>query len=200
MLRNLQPASRELSCCGTDMAVPVANFSRPSALGSGALLRSSQQASLARCARSFASSPRSQLTPSPPASPTDFKTATVIPSTSQVAPPPPVVPTATTTLPIAPLSPPPPPPPKGKKQTPYVRNFARTVLVAVVGAGTFVVWHSHDQRNPGEQLPHDPTLPTVVVLGNGWGSTAFLKQLDNEGYNVVRTPPCPVPRQARMHP
>lgn len=49
----------------------------------------------------------------------------------------------------------------------------------------FVVWHSYDQRHPGEQLPHDPSLPTVVVLGNGWGSTAFLKDLDNEGYNVV---------------
>ncbi|KAK4700042.1 NADH:quinone reductase (non-electrogenic), partial [Phenoliferia sp. Uapishka_3] len=58
-------------------------------------------------------------------------------------------------------------------------------LVGVLGAGTFVVWTSYEQRNPGEQLPHDPSLPNVVVLGNGWGSTAFLKQLDNEGYNVI---------------
>ena len=59
------------------------------------------------------------------------------------------------------------------------------MLVLVVGGATFVVWHSHDQRHPGDQLPHDPSLPTVVVLGNGWGSTAFLKGLENEGYNVV---------------
>ncbi|KAL8286527.1 hypothetical protein RQP46_004544 [Phenoliferia psychrophenolica] len=166
MLRNLQPASRSL-------------------------LRSSQQAAIARCARSFASSPRPQVTPSTPGSPSDFKASTAIPSTSQVAPPP-AVPTATTSLPIAPAAPAsssPPPPPKSKKQTHYVRNFARTILVGVLGAGTFVVWHSHEQRNPGEQLPHDPSLPTVVVLGNGWGSTAFLKQLDNEGYNVIVVSP-----------
>lgn len=40
-------------------------------------------------------------------------------------------------------------------------------------------------RHPGEQLPHDPSLPTVVVVGNGWASTAFLKELDNQDYNVV---------------
>lgn len=162
----------------------------------GALLRSSHQPTLSRCARSFASTPRARVTPATPASPADFKTATAIPSTSQVAPPPPVVPSATTVIPIAPLASPPPPPPKGKKPTHHVRNFARAVLVGVVGAGTFVVWHSHEQRNPGEQLPHDPSLPTVVVLGNGWGSTAFLKQLDNEGYNVVRYF-LPAPRRAR---
>lgn len=55
----------------------------------------------------------------------------------------------------------------------------------MIGTTTYIVWHAHEQRHPGDQLPHDPTLPTVVVLGNGWGSTAFLKQLDNEGYNVV---------------
>lgn len=60
--------------------------------------------------------------------------------------------------------------------------------MAVIGSGSFIVWYAHEQRNPGEQLPHDPSLPTVVVVGNGWGSTAFLKQLDNEGYNVVRPP------------
>jgi len=40
-------------------------------------------------------------------------------------------------------------------------------------------------RHPGVQLPHDPSLPTVVVVGNGWASTAFLKELDNQDYNVV---------------
>jgi len=38
---------------------------------------------------------------------------------------------------------------------------------------------------PGTQLDHDPKKKTVVVLGNGWGATSFLKQLDNEEYNVV---------------
>jgi hypothetical protein len=39
--------------------------------------------------------------------------------------------------------------------------------------------------SPGEQLPQDPTKKNVVVLGSGWGATAFLKALDTEEYNVV---------------
>ncbi|GAA5921367.1 hypothetical protein JCM3775_003010 [Rhodotorula graminis] len=75
---------------------------------------------------------------------------------------------------------------KGPKKPKHrLRTFGRTVLVTVLAAGGYVVWRSYDQRHPGEQLPHDPTLPTVVVLGNGWASTAFLKELDNQGYNVV---------------
>ena len=38
---------------------------------------------------------------------------------------------------------------------------------------------------PGTQLDQDPKKKTIVVLGNGWGATSFLKQLDNEEYNVV---------------
>ncbi|GAA5885299.1 hypothetical protein JCM16303_005995 [Sporobolomyces ruberrimus] len=78
---------------------------------------------------------------------------------------------------------PPPPPPKAPKHR--LRTFGRSVLFIVAATGTFVVWRSYEQRHPGEQLPHDPSLPTVVVLGNGWGSSAFLKELDNSGYNVV---------------
>lgn len=74
---------------------------------------------------------------------------------------------------------------KAKKPKHRLRTFARVVLAAVVGSSAFVVWHSYEKRHPGEQLPYDPSLPTVVVAGNGWGSTAFLKGFDNEGYNVV---------------
>jgi hypothetical protein len=38
---------------------------------------------------------------------------------------------------------------------------------------------------PPNQLDHDPTKKTVVILGSGWGATSFLKSLDNEEYNVV---------------
>ncbi|GAA5976659.1 hypothetical protein JCM10908_005585 [Rhodotorula pacifica] len=81
----------------------------------------------------------------------------------------------------------PPPPPKKPKHR--IRTFARTVLVTVVAGSGYVLWRSYEQRHPGEQLPHDPSLPTVVVLGNGWASTAFLKDLDNTGYNVVVVSP-----------
>lgn len=37
-----------------------------------------------------------------------------------------------------------------------------------------------------DQLPFgDPTLPTVAVLGSGWGATSFLDHVDTEKYNVV---------------
>lgn len=41
------------------------------------------------------------------------------------------------------------------------------------------------ERNPGPQLPHDPSKKNVVVVGSGWGSTAFLKNLDTSDYNVT---------------
>ncbi|KAK4047597.1 NADH:ubiquinone oxidoreductase [Microbotryomycetes sp. JL221] len=78
-----------------------------------------------------------------------------------------------------------PPPKSPKKPKQRLRTFARTVLVLVLASGGYIVWHSHERRHPGEQLEFDPKLPTIVVAGNGWGSTAFLKSLDNEGYNVV---------------
>jgi NADH:ubiquinone reductase (non-electrogenic) len=38
-------------------------------------------------------------------------------------------------------------------------------------------------------LDQDPKKKTIVVLGNGWGATSFLKSLDNEDYNVVVVSP-----------
>jgi len=43
--------------------------------------------------------------------------------------------------------------------------------------------------HPGEQLDNDPTKPTLVVLGSGWGATSFLKNLDTEEFNVVVVSP-----------
>ena len=46
-------------------------------------------------------------------------------------------------------------------------------------------------RNPPtDQLPFgDPSLPTIAVLGSGWGSSSFLDYLDTEKYNVVVVSP-----------
>ncbi|GAA5829284.1 hypothetical protein JCM11251_004992 [Rhodosporidiobolus azoricus] len=91
-------------------------------------------------------------------------------------------PSSTSTAGSSSSSAPPPPPKKPKNR---IRTFARTVLVTVLAGGGYILWQTYEQRHPGEQLPHDPKLPTIVVLGNGWANTAFLKELDNEGYNVV---------------
>ena len=43
--------------------------------------------------------------------------------------------------------------------------------------------------NPPDQLDSDPSKPTLVVLGSGWGATSFLKTLDTEEFNVVVVSP-----------
>jgi hypothetical protein len=43
--------------------------------------------------------------------------------------------------------------------------------------------------HPGDQLDNDPSKPTLVVLGSGWGATSFLKNLDTEEFNVVVVSP-----------
>lgn len=43
------------------------------------------------------------------------------------------------------------------------------------------------QRHPPVQADIDPEKKTIVVLGSGWASTSFLKDIDTDDYNVVRT-------------
>ena len=41
------------------------------------------------------------------------------------------------------------------------------------------------QRHPSTQADVDPEKKTIVVLGSGWASTSFLKDIDTDHYNVV---------------
>jgi hypothetical protein len=43
-----------------------------------------------------------------------------------------------------------------------------------------------EQRHPPVQSPVDPDKKTIVVLGSGWASTSFLKDIDTDQYNVVK--------------
>lgn len=60
------------------------------------------------------------------------------------------------------------------------------MLFVVLSASGYVVYKAWTDRHPADQLPQDPDKKTIVVLGNGWGATSFLKGLDTEDYNVVR--------------
>lgn len=42
------------------------------------------------------------------------------------------------------------------------------------------------QRHPPVQADVDPEKKTIVVLGSGWASTSFLKDIDTDEYNVVK--------------
>jgi NADH:ubiquinone reductase (non-electrogenic) len=85
------------------------------------------------------------------------------------------------------------------------------ILLSVVGAGAWVAYDVHVQRNPAEQSEPHPDKKTLVILGmhlvnlplekrrgrsdktlilgTGWGSVSLLKKLDTENYNVIVVSP-----------
>ncbi|KAH9173827.1 NDE2, mitochondrial external NADH dehydrogenase [Lactarius sanguifluus] len=68
--------------------------------------------------------------------------------------------------------PPPPPHPELSRWRRALQTIGRITLITIIG-------------HPGSQLPHDPSKKNIVVVGSGWGSTAFLKSLDTAEYNVT---------------
>ena len=44
-------------------------------------------------------------------------------------------------------------------------------------------------QHPQAQLPHDPSKPTLAILGSGWGATSLLTSLDSSNYNIVVVSP-----------
>ncbi|CAL1710604.1 unnamed protein product [Somion occarium] len=70
----------------------------------------------------------------------------------------------------------------------FLQLVGRVTLVTVVGSGALFYYVARKDRTPGEQLPHDPTKKTLVVLGSGWGATSLLQKLDTTDYNVVISP------------
>ncbi|CAG7850200.1 Probable NADH-ubiquinone oxidoreductase C3A11.07, mitochondrial; Flags: Precursor [Serendipita indica DSM 11827] len=91
-----------------------------------------------------------------------------------------------------------PPPPKPVEPAPVIvqvrrvgkwRTFlqilGRVTLATILTTGGLVYYMAWKDRHPGEQLPHDPSKKTIVVLGNGWGATSMLKTIDTEDYNVI---------------
>ncbi|KAI6157283.1 NDE2, mitochondrial external NADH dehydrogenase [Pisolithus tinctorius] len=73
----------------------------------------------------------------------------------------------------------------GNKWRGFLQILGRVTLVTVVGAaGTF--WYiTYKDRNPGPQLPFDPSKKTLVILGSGWGATSLLKGMDTTDYNTI---------------
>jgi len=75
----------------------------------------------------------------------------------------------------------------------FLQTLGRVTLVVLLGTGGLFYYVSYKDRTPGPQEPFDPEKKTIVVLGSGWAATSLLKSIDNEDYNVVRTPsglPC----------
>jgi NADH:ubiquinone reductase (non-electrogenic) len=66
-----------------------------------------------------------------------------------------------------------------------LQTLGRVTLFTIVTTGGVFYYITQRERNPGPQLPHDPSKKNIVVVGSGWGSTAFLKKLDTFEYNVT---------------
>ena len=63
--------------------------------------------------------------------------------------------------------------------------LGRVTLFTIETTGGVFYYITQRERNPGPQVPHDPSKKNIVVVGSGWGSTMFLKKLDTSEYNVT---------------
>ncbi|TFY65981.1 hypothetical protein EVG20_g5109 [Dentipellis fragilis] len=89
-------------------------------------------------------------------------------------------------------TPPPPPPPQSPQLSRwrrFLQSLGRVTLVTILASGGAFYYVTQRERHPGTQLPFDPSKKTVVVLGSGWGSTSFIKNLDMSEYNVIVVSP-----------
>ncbi|KAG2744076.1 NADH dehydrogenase [Suillus brevipes Sb2] len=83
---------------------------------------------------------------------------------------------------------PPPPPAQGRWR--YVlQTLGRVTLITVIGASATFYYVAQKEKNPGPQLPFDPSKKTLVILGSGWGATSLLKGLDTSDYNTIVVSP-----------
>ncbi|KAI0367298.1 FAD/NAD-P-binding domain-containing protein [Pilatotrama ljubarskyi] len=77
-----------------------------------------------------------------------------------------------------------PPPPRPSLWKRFLQVTGSITLVTLATGGAFYYVAQKD-RQPGPQLPHDPTKKTLVILGSGWGATSLLNSLDTVDYNVI---------------
>ncbi|KAH9975270.1 FAD/NAD-P-binding domain-containing protein [Lactifluus volemus] len=84
-----------------------------------------------------------------------------------------------------PPPPPPPPHPELSRWRRALQALGRVTLITILTSGSVFYYITQKNRNPGPQLPFDPSKKNVVVVGSGWASTAFLKSLDTSDYNVT---------------
>jgi NADH:ubiquinone reductase (non-electrogenic) len=71
----------------------------------------------------------------------------------------------------------------------------RAALLSLLAGGGILGYYVYLESHPGEQEKHAPFFKngqkkkTIVILGSGWGSMSFLKNLDTSLYNVVLVSP-----------
>jgi NADH:ubiquinone reductase (non-electrogenic) len=67
-----------------------------------------------------------------------------------------------------------------------LRNFGRLLQGAALVTIGYAGYSMYTLKNPPKhQLPFSASLPTLVLLGSGWGTTAILQNLDTQNWNVV---------------
>lgn len=83
----------------------------------------------------------------------------------------------------------PPPPPSQGRWRYFLQTLGRVTLITVIGASATFYYVAQKEKNPGPQLPFDPSKKTLVILGSGWGATSLLKGLDTSDYNTIVVSP-----------
>ncbi|KAF7555325.1 hypothetical protein G7046_g6576 [Stylonectria norvegica] len=81
------------------------------------------------------------------------------------------------------------PKPKIGKLRRTLRWTWRITYLSLGATIAYAAYAVYDDRHPQEQFQPDPSKKNLVVLGTGWGSVAFLKNLDTENYNVIVVSP-----------
>lgn len=75
------------------------------------------------------------------------------------------------------------------------RTLKRLTFLTVLGSIGYIGYKIYDEKIPKNQVKQTPVFDngqrkkTLVILGTGWGSISFLKNLDTSLYNVVVVSP-----------
>ncbi|KAI9890397.1 MAG: NADH:ubiquinone oxidoreductase [Vezdaea aestivalis] len=78
---------------------------------------------------------------------------------------------------------------RGGKVRTVFRWLWRGTYVSLIAGTTYFFYGVYASQWPADQIDPDPSKPTLVVLGTGWGSVALLKKLDTENFNVIVVSP-----------
>lgn len=82
-----------------------------------------------------------------------------------------------------------------KKKAGFFKTAKRLTYLSVFGSIGYIGYKVYMEKNPADQVKQSPIFEngqrkkTLVILGTGWGSISFLKNLDTSLYNVVVVSP-----------
>ncbi|KAG1053389.1 hypothetical protein G6F43_004528 [Rhizopus delemar] len=71
------------------------------------------------------------------------------------------------------------------RSVPSLSVISSSIKYGAIAAVSYGAYKMYYWRHPRVQAPMDPDKKTIVVLGSGWASTSFLKDIDTKYYNLI---------------